>query len=430
MELKDQILAELTSLKADLQASLEAKATTNIEAKLKEFKSAIDAQIEELKKADKTADELKAMKAEMDAVKAEAKAVTDAFDAFQLKYKNVSFDKKEATFADSLGEQLEAKKDELKGYTKNDRRAIGGIEVKAVGNMSSSNTTISGTTTFPGASQIGGVGRKPYESVHIRDFVRVQPIGSDSAYVIRDQAGEGGPTAVLPGAAKPQSDRDYQKLIVPVTKIAHYFKIPEEMLADISWLTNEISAIGVEELLAKEDDLVLNQASGSGLFAGLTTTTNSTAFAAPSELALAIDQANNYDVLVAAWTQLMKLKGKANYALCNPGDYARMILTKSSSTIGDYVFGAPNIAIPNIFGIPLIPHNNITTDKFLIGDFTKATIGQRDGVSVRFYDQNEDDAIKNMVTVVIEERLTVVVDRADRLIYGDFSDAKAALETA
>ena len=54
----------------------------------------------------------------------------------------------------------------------------------------------------------------------------------------------------------------------------------------------------------------------------------------------------------------------------------------------------------------------------------------REGVSVRFYDQNEDDAIYNLVTVVIEERLTVVVDRADRIIYGDFSDGRAALETA
>jgi hypothetical protein len=77
-----------------------------------------------------------------------------------------------------------------------------------------------------------------------------------------------------------------------------------------------------------------------------------------------------------------------------------------------------------------VPHNNITSDKFLIGDFTKVTIGQRDSVSVRFYDQNEDDAIKNMVTVVIEERLTVLADRADRIVYGDFSDGRAALETA
>ena len=48
---------------------------------------------------------------------------------------------------------------------------------------------------------------------------------------------------------------------------------------------------------------------------------------------------------------------------------------------------------------------------------------------MRFYDQNEDDAIYNMVTVVIEERVTMAADRADRIIYGDFSDGRTELES-
>jgi len=429
---QNELMSHLETMKSALEGSLSEKAKTEIAEQLTEQLKAVNTQIEAVKAAADNTEKLTAISAQLEEMKAENAALLKGFNLLQTRVKGTGNGhqyQKSNSFADELGEQLEQRKSDLANFNKNDRKAVG-MEIKAVGNMAAANTTISGTTTFAGNTMLGGVGRKPYESVHIRDFVRVQPIATDSAYVIRDAAGEGGPTAVSMGAAKPQSDRDYVKLIVPVTKIAHYFKIPEEMLTDISWLQNEITAVGVEELLAKEDNLVLNQAAGSGLFAGLTTSTNSTAFAAPTELALGIDLANNYDVLVAAWTQLMKLKGKANYALCNPGDYAKMILTKSSASIGDYVFGAPNIAIPNIFGIPLIPHNEITTDKFLLGDFSKATIGQREGVSVRFYDQNEDDAIKNMVTVVIEERLTVVVDRADRLIYGDFGDAKTALETA
>jgi HK97 family phage major capsid protein len=334
---------------------------------------------------------------------------------------------KGASFKDVLGKALENESSRLKGYG-SDRSPIN-IELKDVGNMVSGNLTTSGTETFAG-NTFFGIGRKPYETAHIRNLVSVRPISTDSAYVIRDNAGEGGPTAVDMGSGKPQSDRDYVKLIQPVTKIAHYFKIPEEMLADNAWLTGEISTVGIEDLLAKEDDLLLNQVGGAGRFAGLTRSTNSTAFSAPASLALAIDNANNYDVLVAAWTQLRNLQTSANYILCNPSDYAAMVLTKASSSDGTYVFGAPNIQIPNVFGIPLVPHTAISSDKFLVGDFSKATIGQRAGVTVRFYDQNEDDAIKNMVTVVIEERLTVVTDRADRLVYGDFSDARAALEKA
>lgn len=391
---------------------------------IKDFKSEQKAAVEAVQKA---TDETKAAVVTLDeAVKAN-QPVIDAVALF-MKEQKAATAEKTVHFSDALGEQLTKAKDKLSGYKSN--RVPVNLELKLVGNMAAANLTTSGTQNFVDPTRLGGVGRKPYELTHLRDILRVQPIQGDSAYVIRDAAGEGGPTAVAAGVVKPQSDRDYVKLIVPVTKIAHYFKIPEEMLEDVDWLRNEISAVGVEDLLAKEDDLILNQVGAAGLFAGLTTATNSTAFAAPASLALAIDLANNYDVLVAAWTQLRILKNSANYALCNPADYARMVLTKESATNGAYVFGAPNIAIPNIFGIPLIPHTAITSDKFLLGDFSKVALGQRAGISVRFYDQNEDDAIKNMVTVVIEERLTVVADRADRLIYGDFSDGRAALETA
>lgn len=394
-----------------------------LEPKLKAHKDEVSAIADN---AVKSVEEVKAWQIKKDESDKKNQEALDTLIANQAK----QFSKVEGkeSFGDVLGEALDNQKDALKNY--GSKREAVKLDLKTVGNMVAGNFTTTGTQTWAGEQRIGGIGRKPYEMQHIRDFVNVQAISSDAAFVIRDNAGEGGPTAVLVGAGKPQSDRDYVKLIQPVTKIAHYFKIPEEFMADLSWLQNEISTIGVEDLLAKEDDLLLNQASGTGLFAGLTTATNSTAFSAPASLALAIDLANNYDALVAAWTQLAVLKNKATHILCNPADYARMILTKSSTTIGEYVFGAPNVSIPNVFGIPLVPHNSITSDKFLIGDFSKVTLGQRAGISVRFYDQNEDDAIKNMVTVVIEERVTIVADRADRIIYGDFSDARAALETA
>jgi len=416
----ENIEQKLSELKSALEAATEKKMKDAISAEIK----ALEAKIPDLKEVNDGIKEIKEWQVKKDEADKKNQEAIDEL-SISMKKKDTA---KGVSFKDALGEALEQKKDELKSYGV--KRNVINLELKAVGNMGSGNLTTSGTETFAGNTMIGGVGRKPYEIAHIRNIVNVQPIQTDSAYVIRDNAGEGGPTAVAMAAAKPQSDRDYVKLIQPVTKIAHYFKIPEEMLADNGWLQSEISTIGVEELLAKEDDLLLNQVAGAGLFAGLTTTTNSTAFAAPASLALGVDLANNYDVLVAAWTQARIAKVSPNYALCNPQDYAKMILTKESATNGAYVFGAPNIAIPNIFGIPLVPHTAITSDKFLMGDFSKVTIGQREGVSVRFYDQNEDDAINNMVTVVIEERLTIVAGRADYLYYGDFSDARAALETA
>lgn len=411
----ENIEQKLSELKTALEAATEKKMKEAISAEIKALEEKIPS-VDELKTGIEDIKQWQVKKDEAD------KKNQEALDS--LIANGQKRDTKSATFNDALGEALEQKKEDLKSYGK--KRNQINIDIKAVGNMGAGNLTTSGTETFAGNTFLG-VGRKPYNVAHIRDILSVQPITTDSAYVIRDSGGEGGPTAVQMGAAKPQTDRDYVKLIAPVTKIAHYFKIPEEMLADNSWLQNEISSIGLEELLAKEDDLILNQVGAAGLFAGLTTATNSTAWAAPGSLATSIDQANNYDVLVAGWTQARNAKVNPNYILCHPSDYARMVLSKA--TTGEYVFGAPNVSIPNVFGIPIIPHTAMTSDKFLIGDFSKVKLGQREGVSVRFYDQNEDDAIKNMVTVVIEERITVVAGRADYLYYGDFSDSRTALET-
>lgn len=411
----ENIEQKLSELKTALEAATEKKMKEAISAEIKALEAKIPS-VDELKTGIEDIKQWQVKKDEAD------KKNQEALDS--LIANGQKRDTKSATFNDALGEALEQKKEDLKSYGK--KRNQINIDIKAVGNMGAGNLTTSGTETFAGNTFLG-VGRMPYNVAHIRDILSVQPITTDSAYVIRDSGGEGGPTAVQMGAAKPQTDRDYVKLIAPVTKIAHYFKIPEEMLSDNSWLQNEISGIGLEELLAKEDDLILNQVGGAGLFAGLTTATNSTAWAAPGSLALGIDQANNYDVLVAGWTQARNAKVSPNYILCHPSDYAKMVLSKA--TTGEYVFGAPNVSIPNVFGIPIIPHTAMTSDKFLIGDFSKVKLGQREGVSVRLYDQNEDDAIKNMVTVVIEERVTVVAGRADYLYYGDFSDSRTALET-
>jgi len=177
------------------------------------------------------------------------------------------------------------------------------------------------------------------------------------AYVIRDAAGEGGPTSVAALAAKPQSDRDWVKTIVPITKIAHYYKMPEEYLQDIPWLQSEVTGVGIEELLVKEDSLFLTN-SAAGEFKGLNQTFNSTAFSAPSSLSAAIEGANNYDVLVAAWTQLRNLYSNPTAVILHPNDYAKMILTKEATT-GAYLFGAPNQNIPNLFGAPIVPFSSL-----------------------------------------------------------------------
>lgn len=409
--------AELKAALTEVENKMGTKAAEQIEGHLKAAEAKLEA---------KYATEISELKQFKTKAETDAAANQKALDELIAKGQRHEV-KADTTVSGALGKAMEEKKDALANYTKN-RQAIS-FELKAVGNIgANSNISVSGTPAFQPGGALFEPGRKPYEVSHIRDIVSVRnlPAGMD-AYVIRDGGGEGAPTSVAAGAAKPQSDRDWVKTIVPITKIAHYYKVPEEYLMDIPWMQSEISGVGVEELMYLEDTKFLTNSAG-GEFLGLNQTFNSTAFSAPSSLSGSIFDANNYDVLVAAWTQNRTQKSNTTGSLLNPIDYAAMILTKDSN--GMYVFGAPNQNIPNLFGAPIIPHTTVTSDKYFLGDFTKLVVGQRAGLSVRFYDQNEDDAIKNLVTVVIEERITFAADRADRVIYGDFSDNKASLNSA
>lgn len=415
-------LAEIKTVLSDVETKMGTKAADQIKGHLEVAEKKL------AEKYDSEVSELKKFKVDAEKTMADNQKWIDEQIA---KGKTVEV-KEDGSIGTAFAKAMEAKKAELAGYSKN-RTAIT-MQLKAVGNIgANSNLTVSGTPDFNHGGMLWGPGRKGFEVRHVRDVCRVVPQadGTD-AYVIRDAGGEGGPTSVAPLAAKPQSDRDWVKTIIPITKIAHYYKLPEEYLMDIPWMQDEVSAIGVEELLVKEDSLFLTN-SAAGEFKGLNQTLNSTAYSTPSQLSAiftgANRDANEYDVLVAALTQLRIANPSsiANVCLLHPGDYARLLLEKDLNN--NYIFGAPNAAIPTVLGVSIVPHTAVTSDKFFIGDFSKVKVGVRAGLSVRFYDQNEDDAIKNLVTVVIEERVTIAADRADRIIYGDFSDAMTALES-
>lgn len=364
--------------------------------------------------------------AKVKVVKDELDKVIDAQDKMIAERKTFHLGEgvNKESFKTALLAGLKAKEAELANY-KDVRKAIP-IELKAVGDIGSANFTTTGTQTFVGPDMIPGVSRAAYQQQHMRNILGTTTTKRDSISVIRGSRGEGGPTGVAAGALKPQGDADWVKVIVPITKIGVHYNVPEEWLEDVEWLADDISTTGIEEMLLVEDTKIISNVTG-GEFGGLVQ--NSTAYASPAGLALGIEAANNYDVLVAAMTQLKNLNRVPNFAVTDNDSYARMILTKA--TTGEYVFGAPNMSIPNIFGVPLFGMNNTAlADKFIVGDRNQATIAIRAGITVRFYDQHANNAIYNLVTIVIEERIALIVKRIDAFIYGDFSDARAALETA
>jgi HK97 family phage major capsid protein len=63
----------------------------------------------------------------------------------------------------------------------------------------------------------------------------------------------------------------------------------------------------------------------------------------------------------------------------------------------------------------------MAVDKYLVGAFMMgAQVFDRWAARIELATENEDDFIKNLVTILCEERLALAVYRPEAFIYGDF----------
>lgn len=288
--------------------------------------------------------------------------------------------------------------------------------IKTVGNMGSA-ANLTGTYFVP-PTMVPGMVNQAYNSTHLRDLIPTGTTTSNLIRHMRDMGGEGGPAMVAEAGAKPQMDRDLAIVDAPVRKLATHLRVPEEMIEDIPFLTSFLTQIGTEEMLAVEDAQILyGDGTGQNL-TGIGTSGSFTAFAAGSSVIGA--SANQFDVLRAADKQMRTLKRTPNVILVSPTDYFDMISKKD--TTNNYILsGGGNGLIPSVNGLPIIQLNQVTAGDFFVMDRNALQLFFRANISVRFYEQDQDNAIKNMVTIVIEERIALPIYYVNGIIKGTFS---------
>jgi HK97 family phage major capsid protein len=205
-----------------------------------------------------------------------------------------------------------------------------------------------------------------------------------------------------------------------VRKIATYLRVPEEMIEDIPFLTSFITNIGTEEVLAVEDTQILyGDGTGQNL-TGIATSGSFTAFAAGSSV---VTSPNKFDVLGASSKQMRVAKRNPSFHLINPADYYDIVSTKDSTN--NYILrGGGNGIMPvDSGGVQIVQMNQVAAGDFITVDSRAAQIFFRSNINVRFYEQDQDNAIKNLVTIVIEERLALAIYFTTGIIKGTFAAA-------
>lgn len=373
-------------------------------------------------------------KAELIQVMSEVTAIktqTDQYEAFkaevtEIALKVLNLETKGSNLSDvheSIGSLLKEKSEELQAMKEKSGASVQ-ITLKAVGTMALSTNT---TGQIPQADREAGITRIVRRNPFILELVNVGSIMSNVWEWVEQKNAEGGADMTAEGAKKSQADFDLVVASANVKKVTAFIKVTKEMLDDVELMRSEIDQELTELINLKIDDQLLN---GTGLTVNLNgINTTATTYAAGA-FALAIPNPNKWDVLRTAINQVRTNLFEPTHIVLHPTDMTSMELTKA--TDGQYIMPPfTTVDGSTVSGIRIVANTGVAIGSFLVGDFSKAGVRFKEGLTINVGYEN-DDFTKNLVTILAEARLVLRVksNHYGAFVKGVFATAITAITKA
>ena len=296
-------------------------------------------------------------------------------------------------------------------------------KVKIAGDIS-----IDGNITgeLPQAQLDPVVSRDPQRQPFIEQLVSVGTIGSnlDAWIETTNEDGDALPVAEL--AKLPAKDYDFARKTAEVKKIGVYTKYSSEMAEDLPNLVSEIKNFLISDLKRTVDVQLL---SGDGEYDDLTGLLKNAVTYSSGSFAGTVKEANRFDVVETAVSQVTTALHTPNCILVHPTDFSKMNLTKNAD--GTYVL-PPFITAggQTISGVRVVANTGMTVGTFLVGDFNKASLKYKKGLTIEMTNTDQDDFVKDRFTVKATVRLVLRVRENDyeAFVKGNFDTAITSLE--
>ena len=237
------------------------------------------------------------------------------------------------------------------------------------------------------------------------DLFSVATISGNAITYFLQGAYEGTPAVTAEGAKKTQNSTSFTGTTLALSKIAAYIKETDEILYDEPFLASEVQNSLVYQLGKVEDATVIGAIAGTtGIGAETYDGTNITFADGILNAILKVKNDSAYD---------------ASVVILNPSDIAALMTAKDSNKqyygggyfVGAYGNGA--YGIPSaIWGVQIFASSTVTSGQALVCAKEAVKVWKKGGIDVKIYEQNEDDALYNRVTLLAEERLAcAVVDK-------------------
>jgi HK97 family phage major capsid protein len=406
-EIKNNITSQVAELKALVNQATD-KVAADANANISDLKSQIEG-----------------LTAKIASQSTEAQKQLDDVNAQFVRFKNQGAGEKAAkmNIAQLIAKELHSNhKSQLEEFITG-RRPFS-FDVKEAGNVTFGNS-VTGDAT--GGQYVPGIFGDVRRAARMRTFLPTGTSNSDKIVYVKQTGKNEAPAATLEGNTKPLFDKEITAVEAPVRKIAGHMRVSEEILNDIPALQAFLTTQAVEDLFDAEDTMILYGANNTAPnFTGLTINA-----LGASDIPATVSAANvyNWDAMIAAMAALASKEYTATNIVMNPVDYYTLLMSKTS-TNGDYV---NNTLVWNgtqaiVGGVPVAVSTAVTAGDLLVGNFQRgAQLFQREGVSVRFYEQDQNNAILNLVTIVIEERLALPIYYNEMFFYDSFANITAAI---
>jgi len=262
-------------------------------------------------------------------------------------------------------------------------------------------------------NRLPGILSLPQRRMTIRDLITPGTTGSPAIEYVKEIGFTNNAAPVAEGAKKPESNIQFEVVTTAARVIAHTMKASRQILSDAPQLASVIDGRLLYGLAYKEEQQLL---SGDGLGQSLLgIIPQASSFTAPFDPG----DATIIDTIRLAFLQAELAEFPSTGVVLHPTDWARIELLKDE--LGRYIIGNPQgILGPTLWNRPVVATQAITAGKFLAGAFSLgAQIFDMWQARVEVATENEDDFVKNMVTILAEERLALAVYRPEAFIYGD-----------
>lgn len=276
-----------------------------------------------------------------------------------------------------------------------------------------------GDLIVPG--RVPGIKAPGLQRLTVRDLLNWVRTTSNSVEFVRETGftNNAGPVSENPSGLKPESDITFEADSAPVVTIAHWIHASKQVLSDVPMLQGYIDGRLRYGLKLKEEAQLL-KGSGVGLNVdGLYT--QATAYANPG---VTVTAETRIDRLRLALLQVELAEAWADGIVISPIDWAAIELTKTDDNA--YLFANPRGQnLPGLWGRNVVPTQAMDAGDFLVGAFGGGIAAEghdREDISLSIATQDDRDFVKNMVKILVEERLALTVYRPEAFVKGDFDD--------